>query len=407
MNPDKSFHEEDRACCKRITRRSFIQLVQCAGVGALFNWNKALGQIKPSGGGRHMRYVPSLPGRLVHVHDSDATFWNFNTGWYGYYVDQTVVDTMVEVGLLKLTNAKNLSSAWRRLVPRYVPGQTFSIKVNFNNYSSSGPDPDPDINALIEPVNALIRTLVLFGVPESDITVYDVTDAWHSSAMPMISFINRCLYPGVKFVYHKGNPDPFSATEFIQFNTPGSPYIPDMAICNAVVNADYLINMFLPKAHALAGVTLGFKNHMGSFERCQYLHNWLPYNYYYNPNYSTFVDLFKNPHFRAKTVLTMCDGLFGNWKGVNGTPQPWITFGNKAPNSLFFSADPVAIDSVPIDYIEFERVQQGLGTLMPETRDYLALSEAEGWGIHEQGDPWKMPVGSDYKRIKYIYIDGV
>jgi len=96
----------------------------------------------------------------VHVRDNNATFWNFSTGWYGNYVDQTVVDDMVEAGLLKLTNTTTPASAWQYLVPKYKPGQTFAIKVNFNNYSPSGPDPDPDINALIEPVNGLIRTMV-------------------------------------------------------------------------------------------------------------------------------------------------------------------------------------------------------------------------------------------------------
>jgi hypothetical protein len=173
-----------------------------------------------------------------------------------------------------------------------------------------------------------------------------------------------------------------------------------------VADTDYLINMFIPKAHSLAGVTLGFKNHMGSHKGCQYLHSWLPYNYYYNPAYSVYIDMFKNPNIGPKTVLTMCDGMFGNWPGVNGTPKRWKSFGNGAPNSIFLSADPVAIDSVLTDYIEIERIQQG-SSMMPETRDCFALAEGEGWGIHETADPWKMPIGSDYRRIHYIYIDGV
>ena len=412
MNPDKSTHERDGHerdghGFKRVTRRSFIHLVQCVGVGALLDWNSALAQVKPCSGSNRKSFVPIFTGRMVHVHDSDATFWDFSTGWYGYHVDQSKVDDMMEVGLLELTNTRTVAEAWRRLAPKYSPGQTFAIKVNFNNFNPSGPDPDPDINALIEPVNALIRTLVLFGVQPMDITVFDVTNGWHSGAMAQISFINRCLYPGVNFVYHYGNPDPFSATEFVKFNAPSSPYLPDLAICNAVVNTDYLINMFVPKAHGLAGVTLGFKNHMGSVDACQYMHNYLPSSYYYKPDYSTFIDIFNNPHFGPKTVLTLCDGLFGNWVGVNGKPKRWITFGNDAPNSIFLSADAVAVDSVLTDYIESERIAQKYGALMNGTRDFLALAEDENWGIHEQADPWQRPIGSDYKRIKYIYIDGV
>jgi len=134
-----------------------------------------------------------------------------------------VVDAMVEEGLKALTFTNSVSAAWGQIVPRYVTGQTFAIKVNFNNFSATGPDPDYDINALIEPVNGLIRTMVLAGLPESDIYVYDVTGGWHQSAMPQISFINRCLYPGVNFVYCYGNPNPFSSTEFIEFNPPMIP----------------------------------------------------------------------------------------------------------------------------------------------------------------------------------------
>ena len=387
-----------------LSRRGFLGLIPCVGFGSLLGWNGPKTNLSPNA---HARFVPIMKGRVVHVFDDDATSWNFGSSWYGYSVDQTVVDAMVEEGLKKLTNTDSMSAAWKRLVPRYKTGRTFAIKVNFNNYSYSGPDPDPEINALIEPVNGLIRSLVAFGVSPSDITVFDVTNGWHSGAMPQSSFINRCLYPGVHFVYHHGNPNPFSSTQFVQFNTPGSPYIQDLAICNAVADADYLINMFVPKAHSLAGVTLGFKNHLGSINKCQDVHTYLPYNYYYNPNYSTLVDIFANPHFRSKTVLTIADALYGNWPGVNGTPKRWITFGNDAPNSLFFSADPVAIDSVLTDFIDIERVQQGQGGVITGTRDYLAVAEGREMGIHETADPWVLPMGSDYKRIEYLYINGV
>lgn len=403
MNPVERINQLTQGKGMQVTRRSFLHLLQCAGFGALLGWKGPMAGEKVVGFDE-----PSLllRGRLVHVHDVDATSWDFGSSWYGYHVDQAVVDSMMEEGLLKLTATRNVAKAWSRLVPKYTAGQKFAIKVNFNNFSASGPDPDTEINALIEPVNALIRTMVMFGVPASDISVFDVTHGWHSGSMPQVSFINRCLYPGVNFVYHYGNPNPFSSTEFVEFNPPSSPYLPDLAIANVVVDADYLINMFIPKAHSLAGVTLGFKNHMGSYDHCQEIHTYLPYNYYYKPDYSTFIDVFKNPHFGKKTVLTIGDGLFGNWPGVNGIPKRWNTFGNDAPNSLFLSADPVAIDSVVTDFIEAERATHGSG-MVNGTRDFLVLAEQERMGIHESADPWQGPMGSDYKRINYMYINGV
>jgi hypothetical protein len=225
--------------------------------------------------------------------------------------------------------------------------------------------------------------------------------------MPQNSFISRCLYPGVNFVYFDGNPNPYSVTEYIEFNPPGSPYIPNLAICNAVIESDYLINLFIPKAHAFTGVTLGFKNHLGSIAQCYSMHVRMPYHYYYDPSYSCLLDIFRNPHFRKKTVLTIGEGLFGNWRDTESSPLPWNTFGDEAMNSMFFAADPVSIDSVCTDFIEIERIQQGYGTVINGTRDCFILAQAENMGIFEQGDPWQQPAGSGYDRIKYIYIDGV
>lgn len=391
----------------RISRRSFIHVVQCVGAGALLGWKTCPGQIKPYAGGGKVTFVPILPGRFVHVRDKDATFWDFTTGWYGDYVNQSVVNDMIDAGLMELTNAKTVPAAWSRLVPEYLPGQTFAIKVNFNNFNSAGPDPDDDINALIEPVNAIIRTLIMFGAAPGDITVYDVTHGLHNGGMPQNSFISRCLYPGVKFACYVGNPNPYSSTQFVEFDPPSFPNIPDLPVCNALAESDYLINMPIPKEHSFTGVTLGFKNHLGSVDRCQKMHAFFPYAYYYDPGYSPLIDLFKNQHFGPKTVLTVGDCLFGHWENTYGVPPPWLTFGNGAPNSLFFAADPVAADSVMTDFLEIERVQQGQGPVIEGTRDFLVLAQKEGMGVFEKGDPWQQPAGSGYKRIKYIYIDGV
>jgi hypothetical protein len=404
MHHDKEkgfIHEE-------MTRRNFFRLLQCTGAGVLLGWkNPALPKNKPRPVGDVTTYKRMLRGHVVHVRDDDATYWDFSTGWYGYHVDQSVVDAMVEEGLKALTSTNSVSAAWGQLVPKYVTGQTFAIKVNFNNYNVGGPDPDPDIGALIEPINALVKTMVTFGIPETDISVYDVTNGYHSGSMPKISFMDRCLFPGVKFVYHYGNPDPYSATEMIHFDPPGTPSIPDLAIANVVVDTDYIINMPIAKAHSLAGTTLGFKNHLGTFNKPQKVHSWYPYSYYYDPDYSPHIDIFKNHNIGPKSILTIGDVLFGNWPGVSGTPKRWKSFGNMAPSSLFFAADPVAIDSVLIDFLDEEWVQQGWGHVMAESRDFLVLAQKERWGIHEHGDPWKLPAGSGYKKIKYTYINGV
>ncbi|MHC4945861.1 MAG: hypothetical protein ACYTG7_22845, partial [Planctomycetota bacterium] len=211
MHSDESPPKKNGAKKNCVSRRNFLRYMQWAGAGAFLGWRHPNGPMKPDQGINLEKALPVLPGRLVHVYDEDATSWDFSTGWYGYHVAQGVVDDMTEAGLLALTDTKDVVSAWKRLIPHFVPGQTFAIKVNFACFNHGGPDPDPDINALIEPVNSIIQTLIMFGAAPEDISVYDVTSGGgHKSSIPQNSFINRCLYPGVKFVYCYGNPDPFS-----------------------------------------------------------------------------------------------------------------------------------------------------------------------------------------------------
>ena len=120
----------------------------------------------------------------------------------------------------------------------------------------------------------------------------------------------------------------------------GKPAIADSAVCNALANATYLINMPIMKKHAFSGVTLGFKNHYGSFDQCSYTHWSITLD---DPNYSStynvLVDIFNNQHIRNKTVLTIGDGLYGaRVNNYSEEPTRWTSFANESPNCLFFSS---------------------------------------------------------------------
>jgi hypothetical protein len=333
--------------------------------------------------------------RVVHTQHAGATNWDFNTSHpYYEHLSQSAVDWMVDEGIKLLTGTGSRSAAWQSLIPNFVPGQKLAIKVNFNNYYDGSEG--SSINALIEPVNSLIAGLIERGFTASNISVYDVTNAWHDGGMPT-RFINGCDFPGVQFVYHLGNSNPYSSTECIQFARQLVDWPEDsdrLPLANVLVNADYLINMPIAKTHSFGGVTLGFKNHFGSFEHCDYTHEYLPGyegGINYDPNYSPLVDINSNLHIRDKTVLVVGDCLFGSWEGVDATPSPWITFGYSAPNSLFFAADPVAADCVMIDILAAET------SLIANTDRYLQLASAAGLGCYERGDPW----GVGYNQIAY------
>jgi hypothetical protein len=347
-----------------------------------------------------VRLLSTIPNnRVVHTHSFRATNWNYVTGWYGNYVDQTVVDSMTDRGLKALTGAATRADAWHAIIPGYTAGQVVAIKVNLNNAAGCS-DSDQIIDALPQPVNSVILGLKSIGVPENDIWVYDVTKAWHTSQMPtrLVNAV-KALYPDIQF--HSGGGDcstalGFSETEAVHFNVPADRLISDRPICTALVQASYLINMPIMKKHGMAGVTLGFKNHFGSIDGCELVHWSVSLgDPGYLPTYSGLVDIFNNPHFKDKTVLTIGDALFGaRLNNYSEIPNRWSTFDDKSPNSLFFSKDPVAIDCVMYDFLQAET---GVPT---GSDDYLKLAQTAGLGTFEHWDVQGQYHTIDYRRIE-------
>ena len=386
----------------RLSRREFLRGATAAGAAlALSRWLPRAATVR--------RSAPASPAvaahRVVHAHNDGATSWGYATGWYGDYVSQAVVDEMTDQGVTALTDTSTRADAWRALIPAYTPGQIVAIKINLVNASCA--DEDQHIDALPQPINSVIRGLKETGVSEPDIWVYDMTDANIQSQMPA-RLVNKviALYPDVQF--HSclcSTTLGFSATQKIHFNVPsGKPAITDRPICNALVNAFYLINMPIMKKHDSPGVTLGFKNHFGSFEHCYDVH-WtviIP-GPDYTSAYSGLVDVYNNTHFKTKTVLTVGDGLYGARFHYNDVPSPWPSFGDKSPNSLFFSIDPVAMDCVMYDHLAAEvEVPIRLGA-----DDYLKLAanQENPLGVFEHWNAAHQYQTIDYRRIeRRVYV---
>ena len=379
---------------EKFTRREFLLNI-AAGSAALALHHLAPGT-KPAVG---RPFQPeSIPlSRVVHVHNYQATFWDYSTGWYGDYVNQAVVDQMTDRGLMDLTGAFNLADAWRVLIPEYISGQKVAIKINLNNAScySDG----QVIDALPQPVNSVIRGLKAIGVAEGDICVYDCTQGWHLGEMPQrLAQKITAIYPGVQFSPPAAACSPatdYSGSEYIHFNVPPDRTISDRPICNALVNATYLINVPIMKKHGMAGVTLGFKNHFGSFDGCDQVHWSIELgDPGYLSSYNGLVDIYQNRHFKDKTVLTIGDALYGaRFNNYDEVPNPWPTFGDHSPNSLFFSRDPVAIDCVMYDFLDAE------GGVPAGSDDYLKLASTSGFGTFEHRDASQQYHIIDYRRI--------
>ncbi len=391
----------------QVTRRRFLTGV-AVGAGCLaVSAAGRLLRLAPKASAREpdltaQAYLPLVMRRhaqskVVHVHSSSATQWDFSSGWYGSHVRQGVVNQMLGRGLLELTGTASLADAWAEILPNYLPGQKIAIKVNFNN-SGGCDETDNVIDALIEPVNALIGSLVRAGVREEDVWVYDA-----SRQMPKRFYDRRRHTAAVYFDRYGLCPDQIAtfnhvdASLLVSFSPPGM--VMDRWLTDLLYDATYLIDIPILKKHGLHPVTLGFKNHFGSLDNLggggdDNPHPYItPSDYRYSEEFSPLVDINANPNIAGKTVLTVGDGLFGA-PYVNATPIAWNTFGG-APNSLLFSRDPVAIDCVMCDLLDAE------WGIDDAAYDYLKLAQERGLGTFERGDPW----GSGYSQLEYIKIE--
>lgn len=333
---------------------------------------------------------PGSDPRVVHIHDTNATSWTGSTDYWNY-VNQNAVNTMVDQGLMTLTGASSVTNAWRALLPNYQPGQGIAIKVNFNNAQTCS-DADARIDAIIEPVNSIIRGLKTIGVVENDIWIFD--------AIRFIpdKFVNGCQYSGVQFYGGCRNQPGWSSNDphaLVDFYPPSGVPLPgrSIRIPDVLINATYLINIPIMKAHGYTGTTLALKNHFGSIDHPGDLHQYLHNGTYYTADYSPLIDLYRNPHILNKTILTLGDGIYSCPISNLHPPQLWSTFDNNVPESLFFSTDPVAIDCVMTDFIFAENSKIS-------DPSYLPLAGAAGLGVYEQGDPWR----SGYNQIDYMRI---
>ena len=314
-------------------------------------------------------------GRVVWVHAPGATSWDGKTGnwWDDANTNQRVVDQMVSDSLQDLTGEATDRQAWEVLFRDfnrtrnlgdggYQPGEKIAIKINANQDRNSAWGKG---NGLPSPhvVYAVLAQLVsTAGVPAQDIAVYDATEG-RSIGAPIIDKVRAD--PSLRAVNFVVGPDRAGdgriaatpdLTAAVHFAGPGiaPAYLP-----RTVTGSKYLINLALFRAHFMLGVTLTAKNHFGSvyFKKSgtfspSPLHGC---GMKVNPegSYNCLVELMGHKQLGGKTLLYMLDGLYPARHNEGGVIR-FASFGNNWAASVFASQDPVAIDSVAIDFLRNE-----------------------------------------------------
>ncbi|MHC4169754.1 MAG: DUF362 domain-containing protein [Planctomycetota bacterium] len=389
------------------------------------------------------------PGRVVWVHDPDATDWKGPGNghwWESSHTDQAVVDEMMSRAIRGLGGEATDPAAWDSLFKHfnrtrgkggvgYKWGEKIVVKVNFvgciriwrggsvadvADYNLRSVD---YMNTSPHVIIALLRQLVnTVGVAEADITVGDTLCYFPNE------FYDMCHdeFPDVRYLEYLGkfgrtaakhSPVPF------YWSTPDAEGKVTDYVPQSYVEADYLINLANLKSHNdLAGITLCAKNHYGSLVRKPArtpdrfdMHKDLPRNRPGMGHYRPLVDLMGHKHLGGKTLLYLIDGLYAGKHAKERAPRKWNTspFDGDWSSSLFASQDPVAIDSVGFDFLwaEWNDAPHWSGT-----SDYLVeaalandppsgtfydpdhkgnVARLKSLGVHER---WNNPSDKEYSR---------
>jgi len=344
------------------------------------------------------------PGRVVWVHDADATSWDGSTGnwWDDKNTDPKAVDTMVSSALQGLTGQSSDAQAWDALFryfnkthgfgdAGYQKPEKIAIKINMNQERGGNWKPDqgmPSPQVVYSVVHQLIKVA---GVPGSAITIYDASRDVGAPIVMKFAVSSDSEFQGVKFVVSPQNAKDERTAAMQNTAHPLQTKAGTACFPTCLTEAKYLINLALLRGHTLCGVTLCAKNHFGStyFEK----EGWTPSPLHNTSSrkqpmgsYNCLVDLNGHQQTGGKTLLYMIDGLC-TAKNQTATVIRFASFGNDWVSSLFASQDMVAIDSVGLDFL---RAEQAVNPVMTDV-----TGNPDNY-LHEAALANKPPSGTAY-----------
>jgi len=345
---------------------------------------------------------PMKKPSVIRVYSPQATNWDYKTFPYVNSIDQDVINEMVTCGIKELTGQSDLFKGWQQIMTGYKPGDKVAIKPNFNNIDSAY----KEIVTSYQVINAVLTQLVkVLQIPPRDIFLYDCSGAIYGWMKDKILYPVNYVYGDLITVLDRlknrvfGNPlakaDPNVRVEMRgevvdKTGNPVTCYIPRL-----LTDAQHLINIPVFKNHVFVLTSNALKNHFGTVRFSD--GSLSPKHLHGQILEKSIVDINLNTHIKDKTRLIIVDGLFGKYDWGDGKqgPKKWATFpGDSTPNSLFFSIDPVAVESVISDFIKTEREFRSLGIFPHE---YLHDAMENNLGVHEHRNAQGL-----YSRIHYV-----
>lgn len=358
-----------RTISSRISRRNFLVASSLAALGGLSAYEllrdgHEKARIKPNPG--------DVSDKVVRIYDPRAANWDYSTVKYLDFVDQHVVDEMMDRGVCELMSVGDPKSGWKQIMSTYERGDKIAVKPNFNNVNHGY----KELITSPQVVSAVIRGLVLHvGVPESDIFVYDLCKVIPDELVKgrisyRVNYVGRRVLRSVRdrvlLRLRRGLEAPDKSatirmTERIvdRKGEDVSCYVPKV-----LTQAHHLINIALLTNHIYILASGPLKNHFGTV-RFSNLESY-PVCLHGPALKGAVLDINRDPHICQKTRLIVVDALFGTYgRGEFSGIRKWKTFPckNGAPNTLFLSRDPFAMESVVCEHVRRERQSRGLRIL--------------------------------------------
>jgi hypothetical protein len=401
-----------------------------------------------------------FPGRVVWVHDADATNENCNPNDYGdgWFLaknnDQDVIDEMLSTGLKSLTGTTGDADAWDSIFiyhnrnngkgdVGYNDGEKIFIKINI--VSGWGGNYDPTDLSKVENssygisetspqvVLAVLRQLVnTAGVPQDKIYIGDplrhiykhLYDYWHSE-FPDVHYMDHNGYTNlgreVLIASDSAKIEYSDRGKILRTNVwdnwrQGEDPVTEDHFYTIYDEAEYILDLPMLKGHKRAGMTAFAKNHFGSHTRedASHLHNGLvaptELPNVTRPGYHLYrvqVDIMGDEILGKKNLVYILDALWSADQEISYPKKFTIApFNNDWMSSIFLSLDPVAIESVGYDFLRAEfttdrpDIGDGAGT-------YVQMDGVDDY-LHQAADPTNWPdsiLGADGLKYPFAGYD--